>query len=46
MKKIAKQAGIRRAELYKALHHNSSNRLDKINRVIHVLRLKITRKTA
>lgn len=46
MKNLAKQAGIIHEELYKALRHNSSDRFDKISRVINVLRLKITKETA
>lgn len=42
MTQIAKEAGIGREALYKALRHDSAPRFDTINRVLNALGLKIT----
>ena len=42
MTQIAKEAGIGREALYKALRHDSAPRFDTINRVVNALGLKIT----
>ena len=42
MTQIAKEAGIGREALYKALRHDSAPRFDTINRVLNSLCLKIT----
>jgi probable addiction module antidote protein len=42
MTQIAKEAGIGREALYKALRHDSAPRFDTINRVVNALGLKLT----
>jgi len=42
MTQIAKEAGIGREALYKALRHDSSPRFETINRVVNALGLKLT----
>lgn len=42
MTQIAKEAGIGREALYKALRHDSAPRFDTINRVLNAIGLKIT----
>lgn len=46
MTQIAKEAGIGREALYKALRHDSAPRFDTINRVLNALGLKITVQSA
>ncbi len=42
MPPIAKEAGIGREALYKALRHDSVPHFDKINRIVNALGLKLT----
>ncbi|WP_151795699.1 addiction module antidote protein [Acinetobacter soli] len=42
MTQIAKESGIGREALYKALRHDSDPRFDTINRVVNALGLKLT----
>lgn len=46
MSQIAKEAGIGREALYKALRHDTAPRFDTINRVVNALGLKITVQSA
>lgn len=46
MTQIAKEAGIGREALYKALYQDSAPRFDTINRVVNALGLKLTVKHA